>query len=167
MPNLTVTEQSKHAAEKWKLLSKDQKAKYQSKYEDNMMLYKKAVGELSSEQHQQIQEARVERLTEKKLAKRQSKLKKEMRELIADRPKRRSSWQLFLQDNASGKVGKLAMQKLSEEFKNLTPTKKLQYKIRADEAAQEMEVWRNKINEDGRKERITHLRREIREGRSK
>jgi len=91
-----------------------------------------------------------------------------MRELIADRPKQLSSWQLFLQDKAtSPNVGKLAMQKLSEEFKNLTPTKKLQYKNRADEATQEMEVWRNKINEDGRKERITHLRREIREGRSK
>lgn len=34
-----------------------------------MMLYKKAIGELSSEQHQQIREARVERLAEKKLAK--------------------------------------------------------------------------------------------------
>jgi len=34
-----------------------------------------------------------------------------MRELIADRPKQLSSWQLFLQDKAtSPNVGKLAMQ---------------------------------------------------------
>jgi len=158
---MDIPKAAKKAGAQWKTLAVKQKEAYLVLAEKNMAKYKATLDALPNEQLKKM----AQLVAEKKERSEKLQLKKNLSELLADKPKGPlSAYNLFIKENHKGNEN---FKELAKEFKKISPTKLQQLNVRCSELkAQrlvELSAWSQKIEEDGRDKKIAALRKSIRE----